>query len=128
NATTEVATSGSLLMSAVDAIGTTSNRIDTNVGTLAAQITGAATTGDIFIREANAVTIGTATGIDGISDLNGITTANNNDITVTTTAGTMTIVQNVTANGSGTVDLRAGGAASDIAINGATVSSTSGAI
>src|SRR5438046_1281854 len=125
--TTEVATSGTLLLDAVNAIGTSTNRIDTNVGTVAAQVTGAGTTGDIFLNEANALTIGTATGLDGRANLSGITTANNNDVTVVA-AGTITVSQNVTANGSGSVALQATGGASDIAINGATVSSTSGAI
>src|SRR6185436_19981135 len=90
--TTEFSTSGTLLLDAGDAIGVTGNRIDTDVGTLAARVTGAATTRD-------ALTIGTATGLNGNANLSGVTTANNNDLTVTTTAGSLTITQAVTANG-----------------------------
>src|SRR6185436_7457590 len=101
--------------------GATGNRIDTAVVTLAASAAG-----DIFLREANAVTVGSVAAIDGAATdpLLGIsTTANNGSITLTTTAGSLTIAQAVTAHGSGTVDLRAGGATSDVNVNGVTVSS-----
>ena len=57
------------------------------------------------------------------------TSANDNDVTVTVAAGSLTVTQNVTAHGSGKVDLRTGGTSSDININNAkTISSTSGTV
>jgi len=84
--------SGTLALRAVDAIGTTSNRIDTDVDTIAAEITGVGTTGDIFINQTDGIQkdlmIGTTTGANPLS---GIATANNNDIAVVTQAGTLTV-------------------------------------
>ncbi|HUT92787.1 MAG TPA: hypothetical protein VMY37_25055 [Thermoguttaceae bacterium] len=107
--------SGTLRLDAVDAIGTSTNRIEIDVATVAAQITGAATTGDVFLTQVAGhqgdLTIGSASGLDGIS------TANNNDVAVETQAGSLTIAQNVAAHGSGNVTLTAKGAASDIEVN-----------
>jgi len=123
---------GTLLLSADDAIGVTGNRIDTDLPIVAAAITGAGATGDIFINQVDGTTdpleIGTATGLNGIANLSGITTANGRSIAVTTAAanGDLTITQAVTANGAGNVDLRTAGVTADININGVTVSSTTG--
>src|SRR5438046_8079082 len=64
---------------------------------------------------------------DGRSHPFGHAPANHNDVNSVPTRRSSDL-QNVTANGSGSVALQATGGASDIAINGATVSSTSGAI
>ncbi|MBE0621635.1 MAG: S-layer family protein, partial [Burkholderiales bacterium] len=124
--TTEFSTSGTLLLDAQDSIGTTGSRIDTTVGTLAAKSAGVSAAGDVFLNQtAGALTVGTATGLDGRANLSGIATgANNNDVTLVS-AGAVTVTQNVTANGSGNVALKTTGA-NDVNINGATVSSTTG--
>ena len=109
---------GTLALRAVDAIGETGASIDTDVAIAAAQITGGATTGDIFLNQIDGVqddlTIGTTQGVNALS---GISTANNNDIHVVTQAGTLTVDQSVTADGIGDVTLTATGTTSDLAIN-----------
>ncbi|MBI2315950.1 MAG: S-layer family protein, partial [Betaproteobacteria bacterium] len=142
---TELQTSGNVLLKAGDAIGGETNRIEMKeVAKVAAVSAGASTSGDIYLRELsgtnNNLEIGTVAGVNTasildntVSNLSGITTsANNNDITVTVASGSLTVTQNVTAHGSGNVDLRTGGSASDINLNnsasGATVSSTTGTL
>ncbi|MBI4292984.1 MAG: hypothetical protein HY661_16045, partial [Betaproteobacteria bacterium] len=136
---TELQTAGKVLLDAVNAIGTEAKRIEMkDVATAAARITGAATTGDIYLRQLtgnnnNNLEIGSVSAVGtGAASLSGITTANNNDISVTAVSGSLTVTQNVTAHGSGNVDLRTGGSSSDINLNnsatGATVSSTSGTL
>lgn len=98
------------------------------VGTLAANITG---TGASFgFRNDQALTIGSATAQDSATATNGITTAAG-DIRVATLGSgagdVITVLNNVSAGANGSIDLRAGGAAGDIAIDGATLRSTNGA-
>ena len=127
-ATNEFASGGSLLLDAGDAIGTANNRIDTSVGTVAAVSQGATTAGDIYLNQRSGpLSVGTATGLAGRSNLSGIATqANDNDIYLTTQAGSLTVLQNITATGLGNVAVKAIGSASDIKINGGSVSSTGG--
>src|SRR5439155_1102622 len=129
--TNEFATggAGTLLLEAGDSIGSTTNRIDTAVPTLAAISAGASTAGDIFLNQtAGVLAVGTATGLDSRANLNGITTsANNNDITLVS-AGTLTITQNISANGSGNVALKTTGGRTEVAINGATECSSTGTL
>jgi len=103
---------GSLGLYAVDAVGTLAQPIDVDVAVLAARIAGTTTAGDIHLNQVDGVqgdlTIGTAGG------LRGITTRNDNDATVVTQGGTLTVRQNVSANGAGYVSLTAGGSASDL--------------
>lgn len=98
------------------------------VGTLAANITG---TGASFgFRNDQALTIGSATAQDSATATNGITTADGNIRVATLGSGAgdaITVVNNVSAGNNGAIDLRAGGTAGDIAINGATLRSTNGA-
>ena len=98
------------------------------VGTLAASLTG---TGASFgFRNDQALTIGSATAQDSATATNGITAAAG-DIRVATLGSgagdAITVVSNVSAGANGSIDLRAGGTAGDIAINGATLRSTNGA-
>lgn len=98
------------------------------VGTLAASLTG---TGASFgFRNDQALTIGNATAQDSASATNGITTASGNIRVATLGSGAgdaITVLNNVSAGANGSIDLRAGGSAGDIAINGATLRSTNGA-
>ncbi len=98
------------------------------VGTLAASLTG---TGASFgFRNDQALTIGNATAQDSASATNGITTASGNIRVATLGSGAgdaITVINNVSAGANGSIDLRAGGTAGDIAINGATLRSTNGA-
>ena len=109
---------GTVLLDAATGVGTSGARINTSATTLAARTT---TSGGIFITETDAATIGTVTGVSGL------TTTSNGNIDVNTTNGTLTISQAVAANGAGTVTLAAGGAGSDLTTS-AVLSSTSGAI
>lgn len=98
------------------------------VGTLAANITG---TGASFgFRNDQVLTIGSATAQDSATATNGITTAAG-DIRVATLGSgagdAITVLNNVSAGANGSIDLRAGGAAGDIAIDGATLRSTNSA-
>ena len=81
-------------------------------------------------RNDQALTIGNATAQDSASATNGITTASGN-IRVATLGGgagdAITVINNVSAGANGSIDLRAGGTAGDIAINGAALRSTNGA-
>ncbi len=98
------------------------------VGTLAASLTG---TGASFgFRNDQALTIGNATAQDSASATNGITTASGNIRVATLGSGAgdaITVINNVSAGANGSIDLRAGGSAGDIAINGAILRSTNGA-
>ncbi|MDD4986586.1 MAG: hypothetical protein PHQ43_12565, partial [Dehalococcoidales bacterium] len=94
--------------------------ISTDVNILAATSAGNST--GIYIRdEAGNVTIGSFGGIFGLT-----TTANNGDISFTA-AGSINIVQPVSANNSGNVTLTANGTTSDIT-TAATIFSTLGAV
>src|SRR5204862_122223 len=136
--TSEIKTTGNVLLKAGAGIGTSTNRVELeDVGTLAATAAGSAA-GDVYVRQVDGtsdnLTIGAVTALDTgfttdgtVANLNGVaTTANNGKVTVTVANGTLTLTKDVSANGTGTVDLRANGATSDIAINGATVTSTNG--
>jgi hypothetical protein len=93
---------GSVLLSATQGIGTTGAHIDTTTNTLAARLTGTPT-GDIFIRETDALVIGSVTPLDGFNGgtaIAGITTANNRSVTLTAGgAVTQSAGANVTASG-----------------------------
>ncbi|MBF0416014.1 MAG: filamentous hemagglutinin N-terminal domain-containing protein, partial [Magnetococcales bacterium] len=137
---TELDTSGNILLQTGSGMGSDSNRIEiANAAKLAA------TAGNsVFLRKlgtASDLEIGTVTALDfnglttfvaGPSNTSGLTTtANNGNISLTDQGGDVTITQNVTAHGSGYVDLRTANAGNlgDIAINnGATISSTSGTV
>ena len=101
--TAGTAQAANLLLDAQNGIGTAAARIQTNLsGQLAARLTGAGATGDIFITETAAggdLTIGTANGVNGVS------TTNNRSIDIETTDGTLSVNQAVTANGFGNVTL-----------------------
>src|SRR6185295_16969461 len=137
--TSEILTKGDALLRAGLNIGNDANRIEIEeVKNVAANasITGA---GDIFIRQVTAATnkdltvenvtkVGGNASLDVVSavtDLTGVKTlTNNGNVTLTAAAGNLTVKQNVSANGTGYVDLRANGSVGDIAIQGATVQST----
>ncbi|MBF0110399.1 MAG: filamentous hemagglutinin N-terminal domain-containing protein [Magnetococcales bacterium] len=154
--TTEIATTGSLLLEAGLSVGTDSKRIEMgNASLLAARTLANGADSHLWLRklgsgsnlEVGTVTVqnsastldhavsptgqttvtgGKATALKGLS-----TTANNGNITLTTQGGDLTLTQLVTAHGSGYVDLRTANAGNlgDIAINnGVTVSSTSGTV
>ncbi|MBF0133321.1 MAG: filamentous hemagglutinin N-terminal domain-containing protein [Magnetococcales bacterium] len=154
--TTEISTSGSLLLEAGLGVGSDSKRIEMGlVGTLAARTLSNGLDNPLWLRKLGSTSdleLGTVTvqnsassldnavlasGVATVSggkatELKGLsTTANNSSITLTTQGGDVTITQNVTAHGSGTVDMRTAnsGHLGDVAINnGATVSSTSGLV
>jgi len=82
---TEFATSGGLLLDAGGAIGNLTNRVETNVGTLAAISAGPATAGEIFLTQVaagRALTVGSVTGLDSAASRSGVATAANNNITL----------------------------------------------
>ncbi len=110
--------SGSARLDADDAIGTSTNRIDIDVATLAAQLVGAAATGDIFL---NQIASGNQTelAIATVNGLNGVTTTNNRSINVRTqdTGANLTLNQAVSANGSGNVTLTTDGTSASIVVS-----------
>ncbi|MCX5734160.1 MAG: hypothetical protein NTW68_07530, partial [candidate division NC10 bacterium] len=100
-------------------IGASGNSLSTRAGTLAAKTT---TSGGVFISEdstGGALTIGTADGVSGVS------TASNGSIDIRTVGGSLTVNNAVTADGSGAVNLEAGGSGSNLTV-AAPVSSGSG--
>ncbi|SMR78470.1 filamentous hemagglutinin family N-terminal domain-containing protein, partial [Marinobacterium sediminicola] len=127
-----------------------------NAGVLAADVTGGAiqldnqtnqidlaalslnTDGfDVTLLNAGDLTIGEVTGIDtgliGAGSVTGVTPGANGHIRIATGNGSLTLDKAVTATGTGTVDLRAGGVGSDLIIDQAApettlVTSESGAI
>jgi filamentous hemagglutinin family protein len=128
--TTEIATSGNALLVAGGAIGADGQRIETSgVNTLAAESTGAQwlrqTSGDLIV---GAVTALKPNDVGGTDKAGLVTTAGNAPINLDVTAGSLTVISNISANGSGSIDLRTGGTNKAIALNGATLSSTSGQV
>ncbi|MCO8120397.1 hypothetical protein NHH03_01515, partial [Stieleria sp. TO1_6] len=97
--TTNITGSGVLTLVAATGIGTTANGLDTDVDTLAASTT---LSGGIYINEANGLVIG-----NGSGGVNGLSTATNGDIEVSSGGGTLQVAAVVNA-GSGTVTLDAG--------------------
>ena len=116
-----------LRLEAANAIGTVANPIRTNANFLAAALTGAMATGDIFITEDDSVTIQDTVGGTG-ELLSGVTTTNNRDITVQTIDGNLTVNNpNKVDAGAGIVSLAARGTDKKLAIgNGAKVIGTGG--
>jgi len=117
---TEILTSGSVLLSAGDAIGTDANRIElANATTLAAK----AGSGGLWLRKlgtnptTDAITVGSVTALNtwlsfgaAISEpLSGLATAESGAIALTTQGGNINIREAVVADGSGNVDLRTAG-------------------
>ena len=84
-----VAGLGTLRLDAGNGIGTTTNRIDIDVPTVAARLTGGSATGDIWLNHIDGgqdtFTIGTA------SSLSGISTTNNRSILVVSQNDTLTV-------------------------------------
>ena len=117
--TVDIPTSTTLTMTAAGAIGATSGNgpLDLAVGTLQA----VTNNGGIFLLESNALIIG-GTGVQ--------TTANNAAIEITLTAGNLTLDEDITANGSGTVTLTLSTADTAVVTTNNTdnIASTSGAI
>jgi|GEM_PF-5885927 len=107
-------TASAVALDAGTNIGSVGTRIQTNANNLEAR----AGNGGIFVTEFNGVTIGGASG--GLTGLT--TTGGNGSIDLNTTAGSITISEAVTANGSGNVTLAAAGL---LSVNQA-VSSTTG--
>jgi filamentous hemagglutinin family protein len=83
-------------LDAAAGIGASTNPIYTEAAVLTARTT---TSGGIYIYEASAVDIGTG------SAFNGINAAPNGDIVVANASGDMTVSQNVTTSGTGTITL-----------------------
>ncbi|GAA0692649.1 hypothetical protein GCM10009104_19750 [Marinobacterium maritimum] len=92
---------------------------------------------DVTLLNAGDLTIGEVTGIDtgliGAGSVNGVTPGANGNIRIATGDGSLTLDKAVTATGTGTVDLRAGGLGSDLIIDQAApetalVNSENGAI
>ncbi|MCM8806144.1 MAG: filamentous hemagglutinin N-terminal domain-containing protein [Candidatus Omnitrophica bacterium] len=83
-------------LDAAAGIGASTNPIYTEAAVLTARTT---TSGGIYIYEASAVDIGTG------SAFNGINAAANGDIVVANASGDMTVSQNVTTSGTGTITL-----------------------
>ena len=134
--TAELQTTGNVLLKSGDAVGVTANRIDLNtVSKVAVSAGGVATTGDIFVNQitgnlevGSVSAVNAASTVDNtVATLNGASGTNNNDITVTTQAGSMTVSQAIVANGSGKIDLRAAGALSDLTL-GAAITTTTGTL
>ncbi|MBF0629910.1 MAG: filamentous hemagglutinin N-terminal domain-containing protein [Magnetococcales bacterium] len=154
--TTDIMTTGEVLLEAGLNIGTDTHRMELgNVSRVAARTLSNGSGGDLWLRklgstsnlEVGRVTVqnsastldhavsatGQATVANGqATELNGLsTTANNNNITLTTQGGDLTIAQNITAHGSGYIDLRSSGSgnAGDMVIdNSATLGSSTGTI
>ncbi|MET4000741.1 filamentous hemagglutinin N-terminal domain-containing protein [Marinobacterium sp. MBR-109] len=76
---------------------------------------------DITLLNAGDLTIGEVTGIDAgliaAGSVTGVTPGANGNIRITTGNGSLTVDKSVTATGTGTVDLRAGGVGSDLVID-----------
>ncbi len=153
---TEISTSGNVLLEAGGRIGTDSNRLELgNASLLAARTLAVGTNNALWLRklgstsnvELGAVTVQNSSNTldnsvanfgqvvlsaDKVVQLKGLsTTANDSHVTLTTEGGDLTITQNVMAHGSGTVDLRTANAGNlgDMAINnGATVGSILGTV
>ena len=141
----EIDTTGSVLLEAKNTIGTDANRIEIdNAAKLAARTLGGVASDDMFLRKlgtASALEVGTvnrvnATAVDNAitavvtnsASLAGLTTSDNGHITLTAADATITVTAEISANGSGNVDLRAAGTNSDIAINVGTIKTGSGTI
>jgi cytoskeletal protein CcmA (bactofilin family) len=99
-------TANDLSITALHSIGAPGNPLETSVASIALSSTGTSGTNNIYILEANAVTINT---------LNHGTSAG--DVSLATTAGTVTVTGPVTKSGSGFTSIAAGGATSDISLN-----------
>jgi len=118
NGVTIVATvdgAGELRLDAGHAIGTAADPIQIDVAVVAAQIVEPAATGGVYLVQVDGyqgdLTIGSVLGV------NGITTMNSGDVWVETLAGTLTVAQPVSADGSGDITLTAKGATSDVEVN-----------
>ena len=117
---------GDLLLISSNGTGASGTPILTNVTNLAANVTSGQTTG-IYVQEANAVTVTTVTsGINTSLTASGLRTANNQSIWLNTTAGSISVVQAISAHGTGDVTLTANGAASDLSSSDAGNISTGG--
>ena len=119
NTTTDITTSGTLVLTAQGAIGVSGGNgpLDLAVGILQATTT----TGGIFVLESSVLVI-RGTGVQ--------TTGANAPIEITVTAGDLVLDEDVTADGSGNVTLTVLGAGSALITGGANddIVSTSGAI
>ena len=94
-------------LSAATGIGTPGEDIDTNIDTLIATNS---TSGGIFIHEADDLTVGE--GGSGVSTL-----AGNGSIVIRTVDGTVTVAEEVSANGSGNIRIEGVGAGRDVVLN-----------
>ncbi|OIN06543.1 filamentous hemagglutinin N-terminal domain-containing protein [Oceanisphaera psychrotolerans] len=76
---------------------------------------------DVTLLNAGDLTIGEVTGIDtgliGAGSVTGVTPGTNGNVRIATGNGSLTLDKAVTATGTGTVDLRAGGAGSDLILD-----------
>ncbi len=133
----EIRTAGDVLLQAVGNIGADGQRIELqDVSTIAALAGGDiwlrkldGTTNDLTVGAVAALHTGVAFG-GGVANRAGMVTTvgSNGAIALNNAAGSLTVVSDVSANGSGTVDLRTAGTGKSIAINGATIGSGTGQV
>ncbi|MFZ4550965.1 MAG: filamentous hemagglutinin N-terminal domain-containing protein [Aquabacterium sp.] len=133
----EIRTAGDVLLQAVGTIGADGQRIELqDVATLATLAGGNTwlrkldgTDNDLTIGSVAALHTGVAFGGVVASRAGLVTTVGSNGaIALNNAAGSLTVLSDVSANGTGTVDLRTAGTGNAIAINGATISSGSGQV
>ncbi len=149
SATASIDTSGNVVLEAGLSIGTNSNRLEIdNAAILAARTLSNSGTSGIWLRKLGSgddLEVGTVSQVNNTvvdnaingtisnaTTLSGLTTsANNGSITLTTQGGDLSITQNITAHGSGYIDIRSANAGNlgDVSIsNGAKLASSSGTI
>ena len=118
-------TATNAMLKAVNGIGLSGNSVETDVTNLAAQVTSGATEG-IYINEDSDLNITTVASVTAVATatatFSGVATQGNDaPIELTTTDGTITVSQIISANGSGNILLDANdvpnGSALDIIIN-----------
>ncbi|MBK9162215.1 MAG: S-layer family protein [Nitrosomonadales bacterium] len=132
-ATDEIVTGGDALLIAGGAIGIDGSRIETSVvGNLAAESAGAQwlrqTAGNLTVGAVTALNTGVTFGGAAANKAGLATTLGSNAaINVNAAAGALTVTSDISADGSGTVDVRTGGA-NAVAINGATLRSGTGQV
>ncbi|WP_193771021.1 filamentous hemagglutinin N-terminal domain-containing protein [Candidatus Magnetaquicoccus inordinatus] len=143
----EIESAGSVLLQAGGSIGSNSNRIElTDTATLAVSsvshmwLRKLANNDDLTVGTVTALAQGntvtdsggssSATQAVAVGDLNGLTSSSNGNITLTTQGGDLTVAKNITAHGSGTVDIRTAnsGNLGDVILSSAQISSSSGNI
>ena len=123
-----VAVSGNLTLDSATGISGVSGVSNDSFGMTAATLAARTrTSGNIFISETDALTIGSA--VNPSTAFNGITTVSNGNIDIETRGGDLTINKGITANGSGTVTIDATGfTITQNSNDEGTISSTSGDI